>query len=185
MSAGSVEVICGPMFSGKTESLIRLLRHAEASGLRVQAFKPALDQRYHETRITSHRGTTFAAQPVEGVVEFMAAVDPDTQVVGIDEAQFFGPALTASCEELADRGVRVIVAGLDTDYRGQPFEPVPALLAIADSIAKLPAVCARCGGVATRSHRTAGGHERVQVGAEEAYEARCRACVRCGSGGAS
>lgn len=184
MSTGSIEVICGPMFSGKTEGLIRRLRGARENFRCVQAFKPAIDNRYHKAHIASHRGTTFAAKPVNGVMELMASVNPETQVVGIDEAQFFGAALTSACEDLADRGVRVIVAGLDTDYRGQPFEPIPALLAVADSIAKLSAVCARCGGTATRSHRIAGGHERVQVGAAEAYEARCRACVRRVAGGA-
>lgn len=178
MSTGSVEVICGPMFSGKTESLIQRLRGAVSSGLRVQAFKPVLDHRYHETHITSHGGKTFTAQTVDRVAELLVAVNPETQVVGIDEAQFFGATLTNACEDLAERGVRVIVAGLDMDYQGRPFEPIPALLAVADSIVKLSAVCAGCRGTATRSHRTAGGHERVQVGAAEAYEALCRACVR-------
>ena len=175
-----IEVICGPMFSGKTEELIRRMRRALIGKQRVQVFKPSIDRRYHETAITSHSAQTFAAQAVRDVAALELAIDSVAQVVGVDEAQFFGVGLVPLVQHLADRGVRVVIAGLDQDYRGQPFEPMPQLLAIAEHITKLSAVCARCGGAATRSHRIAGGHERVQVGAAEAYEARCRACSIAG-----
>lgn len=172
-----IEVICGPMFSGKTEELIRRMRRAVIGKQRVQAFKPSIDRRYHDANIVTHSAQSFAAVAVPGVVSLDCSIDGATQVVGIDEAQFFGPPLV---QRLADHGVRVVVAGLDMDYRGQPFEPMPQLLAIAESVTKLSAVCSRCGGAATRSHRLAGGSERVQVGAAESYEARCRACSIAG-----
>ena len=177
---GSIEVICGPMFSGKTEQLIQRLRRAVIGRRRVQAFKPAIDRRYHATRITSHNATSLEAQAVADCAALADAVLPDTQVVGIDEAQFFGPALVRLAQSLADRGVRVIVAGLDQDYRGEPFDPIPQLLAVAEHPTKLDAVCSCCGGVATRSYRIAAGDERVQVGAADAYEARCRGCFNEG-----
>ncbi len=164
------------MFSGKTEELIRRLRRAVIGRQRVQVFKPAIDQRYHETRITSHSAQSLDAQAVNDVAALEAALDPETQVVGIDEAQFFGPTLVPVVQALADRGVRVVIAGLDQDYRGQPFEPIPQLLAIAEQITKCLAVCASCGALASRSYRVAGGSERVQVGAADSYEARCRTC---------
>lgn len=164
------------MFSGKTEELIRRLRRAVIGRQRVQVFKPAIDRRYHETRITSHSAQSLDAQAVADVAALAAAIDPETQVVGIDEAQFFGPALVPVVQGLADRGVRVVIAGLDQDYRGQPFEPIPQLLAVAEQITKCLAVCSSCGALASRSYRVAGGSERVQVGAADAYEARCRAC---------
>lgn len=164
------------MFSGKTEELIRRLRRAVIGRQRVQVFKPAIDRRYHETRITSHSAQSLEAQAVADVPALAAAIDAETQVVGIDEAQFFGPALVPVVQGLADRGVRVVIAGLDQDYRGQPFEPIPQLLAVAEQITKCLAVCSSCGALASRSYRVAGGKERVQVGAADAYEARCRAC---------
>lgn len=172
-----LEVICGPMFSGKTEELIRRLRRALIGRQRVQAFKPSIDQRYHATRITSHSAQSLEAQVVSNAAALEAAVVPETQVVGIDEAQFFGPMLVPVVRRLADRGVRVVIAGLDQDYRGEPFEPMPQLLALADEVSKLAAICVRCGGAATRSHRLGGGVERVEVGGADAYEARCRACA--------
>lgn len=175
-----IEVICGPMFSGKTEELIRRLRRARIGRQRVQAFKPSIDRRYHETNITSHGAQQFAAVAVRDVDALERSLSADVEVVGIDEAQFFGPPIVPLVQRLADHGVRVVVAGLDMDYRGQPFEPMPQLLAIAESVTKLSAVCSRCGGAATRSHRIAGGSERVQVGAAESYEARCRACSIAG-----
>lgn len=175
-----IEVICGPMFSCKTETLIRRLRSAEIEGQRVQAFKPALDRRYHETRITSHSAQSIDAVAVDGVSKLESLVRDDTQVVGIDEAQFFGSFIVTVAKRLSGRGVRVIVAGLDMDYLGNPFDPMPQLLAVAERITKLTAVCARCGGEATRSYRIAGGHELVQVGSADAYEARCRRCAREG-----
>lgn len=177
---GSIEVICGPMFSGKTEELIRRMRRAVIGKQRVQAFKPSIDRRYHEANVVTHSAQTFASVAVPGVVALDCSIDDATQVVGIDEAQFFGTPLVPVVERLASRGVRVVIAGLDMDYLGQPFEPMPQLLAIAESVTKLSAVCSRCGGAATRSHRLAGGSERVQVGAAESYEARCRACALAG-----
>ena len=175
-SAGWVEVICGPMFSGKTEELIRRLRRAVIGKQRVQVFKPSIDRRYHETRIMSHSAQSLDARAMPDVAALEAALDPETQVVGIDEAQFFGPALVPVVQSLANRGVRVVIAGLDQDYRGQPFEPIPQLLAIAEQITKCLAICSSCGALASRSYRVAGGNERVQVGAADSYEARCRAC---------
>lgn len=174
--AGWIEVICGPMFSGKSEELIRRLRRASIAKQRVQVFKPAIDRRYHDTRITSHSAQSFEAEALPDVAALVAALDPGTQVVGIDEAQFFGPSLVAAVQAMADRGVRVVIAGLDQDYLGRPFEPVPQLLAIAEQITKCLAVCSQCGALASRSFRLAGGHEQVQVGAADTYEARCRAC---------
>ncbi len=163
--------------SGKTEEIIRRLRRAVLGRQRVQAFKPAIDRRYHETRITSHSAQSIEAHAVNGAAEIEAAIEYDTQVVGIDEAQFFGPLLVPVATRLAERGVRVVIAGLDQDYRGEPFEPIPQLLAIAEGISKLTAVCVQCGGEATRSHRKAGGEATVEVGGADAYEARCRACT--------
>ena len=173
---GSIEVICGPMFSGKTEALIQRLRRAVIARQRVQAFKPSIDRRYHETRITSHGAQSLDAMAVNGASELESRVEPDTQVVGVDEAQFFGPLMVPVAQRLADRGVRVVIAGLDQDYRGEPFDPIPQLLAIAETITKLPAVCVRCGGNGTRSHRKSGGVATVEVGGADAYEALCRAC---------
>jgi thymidine kinase len=174
--AGWIEVICGPMFSGKSEELIRRLRRAAIAKQRVQVFKPAIDRRYHDTRITSHSAQSLEAEALADVPALLAALDPETQVVGIDEAQFFGPALVAAVQAMADRGVRVVIAGLDQDYLGRPFEPVPQLLAIAEQITKCLAVCSQCGALASRSFRLSGGDERVEVGAADTYEARCRAC---------
>jgi thymidine kinase len=174
--SGWIEVICGPMFSGKTEELIRRLRRAVIAKQSVQVFKPAIDQRYHETRITSHSAQSLEACAVADVTTLVAALDVDTHVVGIDEAQFFGPSLVPVVQGLADRGVRVVIAGLDQDYLGRPFEPIPQLLAVAEQITKCLAVCSSCGALASRSYRLHGGSERVQVGAAEAYEARCRTC---------
>ncbi|MDP3273737.1 MAG: thymidine kinase [Deltaproteobacteria bacterium] len=175
---GRVEVVCGSMFSGKTEELIRRLRRALLGRLRVQAFKPALDDRYHETKIVSHGALSLDAEVVHDARSLLESVRPDTEVVGIDEAQFFGMELVEVAQTLADRGVRVILAGLDQDYRGRPFEPVPSLMAIAEDVTKCHAVCTSCGGSASRSQRvidTQGGAQ-VQVGAADSYEARCRHC---------
>jgi thymidine kinase len=174
--AGWIEVVCGSMFSGKTEELIRRVRRALLGRQRVQDFKPTIDQRYDATRITSHSAQALEAEVVHDVADIRARIRPDTQVVGIDEAQFFSSELVALCQDLANRGVRVIVAGLDQDYLGRPFEPVPQLLAVAEEITKCQAVCAKCGDPANHSQRIAGRDDRIQVGAAEAYEARCRAC---------
>jgi len=165
------------MFSGKTEELIRRARRAQLGRQRVQLFKPRIDQRYDATRITSHSSMALDAEVVASVDELGARVRDDTQVVGIDEVQFFSHDVVELCQRLANRGVRVIVAGLDQDYLGRPFDPVPQLLAVAEEITKCWAVCARCGEPANHSQRL--GHadgERVLVGAAESYEARCRAC---------
>lgn len=164
------------MFSGKTEELIRRLRRAVIGRQKVQVFKPAIDRRYHDTRITSHSAQSLDACPVPDVSALLTAVAPDAQVVGIDEAQFFGMALLDAVEALADGGIRVLIAGLDQDYLGRPFEPIPQLLAIAEHVTKCHAVCSLCGAPASRSFRTRGGGDRVQVGASDSYEARCRSC---------
>lgn len=178
---GWLEVICGPMFSGKTEELIRRLRRALIARQRVQAFKPAIDRRYHDARITSHSAQSVDAVPVKDVDALRELLRPDTQVVGVDEAQFFGPELVDLVQSLADGGVRVVIAGLDQDYLGRPFEPMPQLLAVAEMATKCNAVCSCCGGLASRSYRMVSGEEQVQVGAAESYEARCRACYLAGA----
>ena len=172
--AGWIEVICGPMFSGKSEELIRRLRRAAIAKQRVQVFKPAIDRRYHDTRITSHSAQSLDAEALPDVASLLAALDPGTQVVGIDEAQFFDPSLVAVVETLANDGRRVVVAGLDQDYRGRPFEPIPELMAIAEYVTKTLAVCLVCGGPANRSQRLVATDARVVLGASESYEARCR-----------
>ncbi len=175
---GRVEVVCGSMFSGKTEELIRRLRRALLGRLRVQVFKPAIDTRYHDTKIVSHSALALEAEVVRDPRELLSLVRADTEVVGVDEAQFFGHELVDVVQTLADRGVRVILAGLDQDYLGRPFEPVPQLMAIAEDVTKCHAVCTVCGGAASRSQRVvdASHNGRIQVGAAESYEARCRHC---------
>ena len=173
---GWIEVVCGSMFSGKTEELIRRLRRAQIARQAVQIFKPKLDNRYEIERIVSHSQQRLDCIAVERAAEIFRHLDPDTEVVGIDEAQFFGKELVDVVEELARRGLRVIVAGLDQDYRGQPFEPMPHLLAVAEYVSKELAICAVCGNPANRSQRIVPRTERVMVGAEGDYEARCRRC---------
>ncbi|MBN1423331.1 thymidine kinase [Candidatus Fermentibacteria bacterium] len=175
---GWIEVICGSMFSGKSEELIRRLRRAVIARQKVQAFKPATDDRYSEDHIVSHDKNRVAGVAVVTPADILSQVEQDTQVVGIDEAQFFDLSLVEVCEELANRGLRVVVAGLDQDYLGRPFEPIPQLLAVAESITKTMAVCVRCGAPANRSQRLVPSRERVLVGAEAAYEPRCRKCFR-------
>jgi thymidine kinase len=172
---GWVEVVCGSMFSGKTEELIRRLRRAQIAKQRVAIFKPVIDTRYAEDRIVSHSGVSLPSINVSSAAEIRERAG-DVDVVGIDEAQFFDLELVRVCEELADRGHRVIVAGLDQDYLGQPFEPMPQLLAIAEYISKTLAICMVCGNPANRTQRVAHRSERVLVGADESYEARCRKC---------
>ena len=174
--SGWIEVICGPMFSGKSEELIRRLRRAEIARQRVQIFKAQIDDRYHATRIVSHSASSIDAVVVASSEEIARAVTPETQVVGVDEAQFFDPGIVELAERLAGNGVRVILAGLDQDYTGRPFEPMPVLLAVAEYITKTLAICSRCGAPAGRSQRLVGGGGRVIVGAADSYEARCRRC---------
>jgi thymidine kinase len=173
---GWIEVICGSMFSGKSEELIRRLRRAKIAKQKVIAFKPRIDDRYDEDDIVTHDERRIESIRVTDAREILDYVDSDTQVVGIDEGQFLGDGLPDVCEKLANDGVRVIVAGLDQDYTGRPFEPMPTLLAIAEYITKTLAVCMKCGKPANRTQRIIPSRERVVVGASEAYEARCRHC---------
>lgn len=180
-ATGSIEVITGSMFCGKTDELIRRLRRATIARQKVQVFKPAIDNRYALEKLTSHAGSEYAARPVANAHEILDHLEPVTTVVGIDEAQFFDDALIHLSQQLADRGVRVIIAGLDTDFRGEPFGPMPVLMAKADVVDKLHAICMVCGQNACRTQRLVDGkpahyHDPVViVGASEMYEARCRA----------
>ena len=175
---GWIEVICGSMFSGKSEELIRRLRRAEIAKQKVQIFKPLIDERFDRDHIVSHNRQRLPSQRVRSSEELKRAVRPDTRVVGVDEAQFFDDGLVEVCERLAGEGRRVIVAGLDKDYRGMPFEPIPQLLAVAEYITKTLAICMRCGRPANNSQRLIVSEERVIVGADDVYEARCRSCFR-------
>jgi thymidine kinase len=174
--SGWIEVICGPMFSGKTEELIRRLRLARIAKQRVQIFKPAVDNRYSEVHIESHDEQRFSCTSVTDAGKILELTEDHTRVVGIDEAQFFDGTIVAVAQKLANRGLRVIAAGLDQDYLAQPFGPMPALIAVAESVLKLKAVCMVCGGLASRSQRLTGETAQVVVGAGDHYEARCRAC---------
>ena len=173
---GWIEVIVGSMFSGKSEELIRRLRRAQIARQKVQIFKPALDTRYADDHIVSHGEMRIASASVDGSRQLLECVTPDTEVVGIDEGQFFDAGLPAACAVLADRGMRVIVAGLDQDYLGKPFEPMPQLLAIAEYITKTHAICMVCGNPANHTQRLVASGDRVLVGAHGLYEARCRRC---------
>jgi len=173
---GWIEVICGPMFSGKSEELIRRLRRAHIARQPLMAFKPKIDDRYDRERIVSHSASSIDALVVSNSAEIAAAVGSETRVVGIDEIQFFDANVVELCERLARQGARGIVAGLDQDYLGKPFEPMPQLLAVAEYITKTLAICMRCGARAGRSQRLSAGVERVEVGATDKYEARCRRC---------
>lgn len=173
---GWIEVITGSMFSGKSEELIRRLRRAQIAKQKVQIFKPRIDNRYGEDHITSHSLMRIESMTVSSAGELLAKVLADTEVVGIDEGQFFDAELPAVCNALADQGKRVIVAGLDQDYLGRPFEPMPQLLAIAEYITKTLAICVVCGSPANHTQRLVASSERVLVGAQGTYEARCRFC---------
>src|SRR5918995_7029132 len=173
---GWVEVIAGSMFSGKSEELIRRLRRAKIARQKVQVFKPEIDSRFAENQIVSHSEMRHESANSRSAAEVLAKIDPDTEVVGIDEGQFFDNALVEVANTLARRGVRVIIAGLDQDYTGRPFEPMPQLLAVAEYITKTHAICVRCGQPANYSQRIVNVEGQVVVGASDAYEARCRAC---------
>ena len=175
-NAGWVEVIAGSMFSGKSEELIRRLRRAKIARQKVQVFKPELDSRFSDGQIVSHSEMRHESANSRSAEEILAKVDPDTEVVGIDEGQFFDNDLVDVANTLARRGVRVIIAGLDQDYMGKPWEPMPQLLAIAEYITKTHAICMKCGQPANYSQRTFESEERVAVGAADKYEARCRMC---------
>jgi len=174
--AGWIEVIAGSMFSGKSEELIRRLRRAQIAKQKVQIFKPMIDNRYGEDHIISHSEMKIASENVESSRQLLERVAPDTEVVGIDEGQFFDAELPAVVNTLADQGKRVIVAGLDQDYLGKPFEPMPQLLAIAEYITKTLAICMVCGNPANHTQRLVPSGDRVLLGAQGTYEARCRAC---------
>ena len=173
---GWIEVITGSMFSGKSEELIRRLRRAQIARRKVQIFKPTIDDRYADDHITSHSEMRIRSENLSSSRDLLARVEADTEVVGIDEGQFFDADLPAVCSALADQGKRVIVAGLDQDYLGKPFEPMPQLLAIAEYITKTLAICMVCGGPASHTQRLVASKEQVLVGASGTYEARCRHC---------
>jgi thymidine kinase len=177
---GSIEVVCGSMFSGKTDELIRRLVRATIAKQKVQVFKPAIDVRYAVEKVTSHAGSNYDATPIEKSIAILTNLDPDTTVVGIDEAQFFDLDVVQIAQQLAARGIRVLVAGLDTDFRGEPFGPMPILMSVAEHVDKLHAICMVCGDEASRTQRLVNGKPAryddpvVIVGASEMYEARCR-----------
>lgn len=174
--SGWIEVICGPMFSGKTEELIRRMRLSIIAKQRVQIFKPTTDNRFSEEHIASHNEQKITCTPVTDAAKILELVGDHTRVVGIDEAQFFDDTIVTVCQKLANRGLRVIVTGLDQDYMGRPFGPMPQLLCMAESVLKLKAICMICGGLASKSQRLTGETSQVLVGAGNHYEARCRVC---------
>jgi len=177
-NSGWVEVIAGSMFSGKTEELIRRLKRADFAKQKVQVFKPLTDNRYSLNHVTSHSSQCLGAVPVENPEQILMLLEDNTRIVGIDETQFFSSSIVDICHRMANRGLRVIVAGLDMDYLGAPFGPMPALMATAEFVTKMSAICTVCGNPASRSQRRAqsGENSQVLVGAEEIYEARCRRC---------
>ncbi|MCF0038904.1 thymidine kinase [Dyadobacter fanqingshengii] len=176
---GWIEVICGSMFSGKTEELIRRLNRAKIARQRIQIFKPALDKRYHDENIVSHNDNSIRSIPVQTSIEIIDLAE-DCEVVGLDEAQFFDEKIVEVCTLLADSGKRVIVAGLDMDYMGRPFGCMPQLMAIAEFVTKVHAICMVCGEVASHSYRLSPSNERVLLGETDLYEARCRRCFNLG-----
>ena len=172
---GWIEVICGSMFSGKTEELIRRLKRAEFAKLKVEIFKPAVDVRYHEAEVVSHDSNTIRSTPVESSANILLLAN-DVDVVGIDEAQFFDHEIVNVCNQLASSGIRVIVAGLDMDYLGNPFGPMPALLSVAEYVTKVHAICMQCGDIANHSHRLSNSDKLVLLGETDSYEPLCRQC---------
>ncbi len=171
---GAIEVVCGPMFSGKTSELIRRVQRAQIAKQRVQIFKPAIDVRYDETKVVSHTSQTVHSEPVEKAIDILIKLKDTTRIVAIDEIQFFDMEIIKVVEKLANRGYRVICAGLDLDYRAIPFGPMPMLVAIADDVQKIQAICTVCGAPATRSQRLSDCEDTVLLGESDAYEARCR-----------
>ena len=174
---GRIEVVCGSMFSGKTEELIRRLRRAKFAHQKVEIFKPSIDKRYSEDEVVSHDSNSIMSTPID-TAALILLLASDIDVVGIDEAQYFDEGLVEVCNELANRGMRVIVAGLDMDYKGVPFGPIPALCAIADEVTKVHAICVKCGNLAYLSHRTVDNDRRVLLGETAEYEPLCRECYR-------
>lgn len=180
-NSGWVEVICGSMFSGKTEELIRRIKRVQIAKQKVQIFKPIIDNRYSKEHVTSHSSMRVDAQNINNIEEIMTCLDDNTRVVAIDEAQFFSPTIVEISQRLANRGLRVIIAGLDLDYRGVPFGPMPLLMATAEFVTKMSAICTVCGNTASRTQRRKldnleNCQSQVLVGADEFYEARCRRC---------
>ncbi len=173
---GWIEVICGSMFSGKSEELIRRLRRAEIARQKIQVFKPKIDDRYDINAVVSHSTLRIDGVAVQSPADILERLEKDAVVVGIDEIQFFGPEIVEVCNQLANKGLRVICAGLDQDYRGEPFGPMPRLMAIAEYVTKSMAVCMVCGNPANRTQRLVANQELVVVGASDGYEARCRRC---------
>jgi thymidine kinase len=176
---GSIEVICGSMFSGKTEELLRRIKRAQIAKLKVEIFKPTTDTRYDENAVVSHDLNSIQSVPVD-TSSAILLLKADTQVVGIDEAQFFDDGLPEVCNKLAQKGIRVIVAGLDMDFLGKPFGPVPSLMAIAELVTKVNAVCVRCGSPATYSFRKVANEAKILLGEKDSYEPRCRRCYCLG-----
>ena len=174
--SGCIEVVCGSMFSGKTEELIRRLRRAQFANQQIAIFKPTLDKRYSDVEVVSHDFHKLTSTPIQTPGEMLEKVGPEVQVIGIDEAQFFDETLVEVCQTLANRGVRVIVAGLDTDYLGVPFGPMPRLMAVAEDVQKVHAICVRCGALANHSHRLSKSQDLVLLGEKDIYEPLCRDC---------
>ena len=172
-----IEVVCGSMFSGKTEELIRRLRRAQFANQKIAIFKPTVDNRYSEVEVVSHDFHKISSTPIHDPAE-MLKVGPEIQVVGVDEAQFFDESLVDVCQQLADRGIRVIVAGLDTDYLGLPFGPMPRLMAVAEDVQKVHAICVNCGSLANHSHRLSASKKLVVLGEKDTYEPLCRECYQ-------
>ena len=178
--SGWIEVVCGSMFSGKTEELIRRLKRAKFANQKVEIYKPKIDTRYDDIQVVSHDANTIMATPVDSSLKLLENTE-GVNVIGIDEAQFFDLNLTEVCQKLALRGIRVIVAGLDMDFRGEPFGPMPHLLAVAEYITKVHAICPHCGNLATHSYRKVINNEQVMLGEKDTYEPRCRTCYAMGN----
>jgi thymidine kinase len=172
---GSIELITGSMFSGKTEELIRRLRRAQFAGLKVEIFKPSLDKRYSDTRVVSHDDKSISSTPVDNASSILLLAE-ECDVIGVDEAQFFDQSIVEICNKLADNGIRIVVAGLDMDFMGKPFGPMPALLAIAEYVTKVHAICMRCGNLAQYSYRKSSEAQQVLLGGKDIYEPLCRSC---------
>lgn len=178
--SGWIEVICGSMFSGKTEELIRRLKRARIAGQRVEIFKPKIDTRYDERQVVSHDNNSLLATPISDTSKLLSVSDEIT-VIGLDEAQFFEPEVVDHVIELANRGKRIVIAGLDMDFRGKPFGPICSFLAVAEYITKVHAICSHCGNLATHSYRLVQDQETVVLGEKDLYEARCRRCYGMGN----
>ena len=175
-NTGHIEIICGPMFSGKTEELIRRLKRAIIAKQEIRVFKPAIDTRYNSDNVVSHSSQSLSAIAIKNSEDILKYINEDIKVVGIDEIQFFDTKLVSICNSLANKGIRIICSGLDMDYKGIPFENTKELLAIAEMITKNTAICVKCGDNATRTQKLTQSHQRIEVGANDVYEARCRKC---------